>query len=539
VTPLTQTPAWQALAQAHRAHAGITLTELFAAEAQRPERYSFALPGLTLDASKTHLTPTVRDRLLELAEQENVLGWRDRLFAGERINTTENVAALHAALRTPEIARVTIDGERVDEAVARARRRMDWLVEAVVSGELRAADGGPFTDVVHIGMGGSDRGPRLACAALAPFARSEPRVHFVTNIDASEREAVLARIEPARTLFIVASKTFTTVETLANARAAWTWLTERVAEERGAGAHFVAITAQHERARAWGIPDERILPLWDWVGGRYSLWSPLGLPVAFAVGPEQFDALLGGAAAMDRHFRDTPARANMPLWLALVGLWYRNFVGTTSHVVVPYSTRLADLPGHLQQLEMESNGKSVDRHGCPVDYATAPAVWGEVGTNAQHAFFQWLHQGTEPTTCDVIALADDEHPDRHALAANALGQTAALAAGRSTETLRRAGVAEAQRPHRAMTGDRASVTLLLDGLNPDTLGRLLALYEHKVFAQAMLWRINPFDQWGVERGKELARALFAPLAGEAEGLDDWDASTRALVRRYRGARQPD
>ncbi len=537
MTRLTQSPAWQAVAEAHRAHADITLTELFAAEPERASRYTLSLGGLTLDAAKTHLTPTVLTRLLELADAQDVAGWRDRMFAGEPVNHTEGSPALHAALRTPEIGDVTIDGERVSDAVATARRRMAWLVEAVSSGELRAADGGPFEDVVNIGIGGSDLGPRLACEALGSHGGSGPRVHFVTNIDPSERERVFARIEPARTLFIVASKTFTTLETLANARAAWTRVTETGAGETAAASHFVAVTAHHERARAWGIPDERIFPLWDWVGGRYSLWSPIGLTVAFTLGNAQFDALLEGAAAMDRHFRDAPPRENMPLWLALVGIWYRNFVGTASHVVVPYATRLGHLPGYLQQLEMESNGKSVDRDGMTVDYATAPAVWGEVGTTAQHAFFQWLHQGTDTATCDIVAVADDAHPDRHALAANAFAQSAVLAAGRSKEALRRAGVDEWLRAHRAMTGDRPSTTLLVDGLSPDNLGRLLVLYEHKVFAQAMVWRINPFDQWGVERGKDMARALLSPVSGESGALDDWDASTRSLVARYRGGRR--
>jgi len=538
MTRLTQSPAWQAVAEAHRAHADISLTELFAAEPERASHYTLSLGGLTLDAAKTHLTPTVLARLVELAEAQDVAGWRDRMFAGEPVNHTEQRPALHAALRTPELGDVTVDGERVGDAVAAARRRMAWLVEAVSSGELRAADGGPFEDVVNIGIGGSDLGPRLACEALAPAGAATPRVHFVTNVDPSERERVLARVDPARTLFIVASKTFTTLETLANARAAWTRVTESGADEAGAASHFVAVTGAHERARAWGLPDERILPLWDWVGGRYSLWSPIGLPVAFALGDERFQALLDGAAAMDRHFRDAPPRANMAMWLALVGIWYRNFVGTASHVVVPYATRLGHLPAYLQQLEMESNGKSVDRDGVTVDYATAPAVWGEVGTTAQHAFFQWLHQGTPSATCDIIAVAGDEHPDRHALAANAFAQSAVLAAGRSTEALRRAGVDEWLRPHRAMAGDRPSTTVLMDGLSPENLGQLLALYEHKVFAQAMVWRINPFDQWGVERGKEMARGLLSPVSGETEDLDDWDASTRSLVACYRGARRP-
>jgi glucose-6-phosphate isomerase len=536
MTAWTQSRAWRDLAEAFRVHGGVSLPELFAAEPDRPSRYTRSAAGVTMDAAKTHLTPTVRRRLLALAEQEDVLGWRDRMFAGERVNVSERAPALHAALRTPELADVEFDGERFGDRVAAARRQMDWLVETVSSGELRAANGEPFTDVVNIGIGGSDVGPRLVCEALALYTRALPRVHFVANVDPAEREGVFARLEPERTLFIVSSKTFTTLETLANARAAWTQVAESVGEE-GAAQHFVAVTRAHERARSWGIPDERILPIWDGVGGRFSVWSPIGLAAAFALGPTRFDQLLSGAAAMDRHFRDAPPGDNVPLWLALLGVWYRNFFGATSHAVVPYAQRLARLPQHLQQLEMESNGKSVDRDGHVVDYATAPAVWGQVGTVGQHAFFQWLHQGTDRVTTEFIAIADDEHPDRHALAANAFGQAAGLAAGRARETLRRAGVDEALRPHRAMAGNRPSVTLLLDGLTPYNLGSLLALYEHKVFAQGVLWRINPFDQWGVELGKELAHALSGPVSGEAAELDDWDASTRSLVGRYRGSRR--
>lgn len=532
MSALVDSPAWRAVAERYRAHEGITLAELFAADPERAPRFSREAAGVLLDASKTHLTRSVLDALLELARQQDVFGWRDRMLAGERINHTERRAALHAALRTPEIGAVELEGKRVDTAVAEAHRGMAQLVERVHNGEYRAADGGPITDVVNIGIGGSDLGPRLACEALAAHARSEPRVHFAANVDPAVRAQVLATVDPARTLFIVASKTFTTLETLDNARVLFDALAARVGNEAARG-HFVAVTGAAERARAWGIPDERIFPLWDWVGGRYSLWSPIGLPVALALGMDGFDELLAGAAAMDRHFRDAPAADNLPLWLALIGVWYTNFAGAGSHVVVPYAEPLASLPSYLQQLEMESNGKSVDRDGQPVAYATAPALWGQVGTTGQHAFFQWLHQGTQQVPCDVVVPRLPEQGERDPLAANAFGQTAALLAGRSTESLRRAGVEQGLRPHRAMTGDHPTVTLMVDGLRPQTLGALLALYEHKVFCQAMIWRINPFDQWGVERGKELARDLTPLLHGGDTA--EWDGSTRQLVARYRGA----
>jgi glucose-6-phosphate isomerase len=534
VTALTHSPAWQAVARHREATAGTTLHELFAADPQRAERFTRTAAGITLDAGKTHLTPASFEALVDLARQEDVFGWQQRMFAGEAINNTEGRPALHAALRTPELAQIQVNGEAFATPLARTETRLRALVEGVHAGTVTGADGGPITDVVHIGIGGSDLGPRLACEALARQARAQPRVHFIANLDPDERDAVLARIDPARTLVIMASKTFGTLETLANGRALRAHLAERFGDA-GALAQFVAVTGRDDRAQAWGIAAERVLPLWDGVGGRYSLWSPIGLPVALALGLAAFDDLRAGGAAMDRHFRDAPAADNLPLWLALIGIWYTNFVGVASHVVVPYAQRLVSLPHYLQQLEMESNGKSVDRDGTPVDYATAPALWGQVGTPGQHAFFQWLHQGTQRVSCDLIAVREAESGaggDRDALAANAFGQGAALLEGRSRETLRRADVPEWLRPHRAMPGDRPTTTLLLDGLTPHTLGALIALYEHKVFCQAMVWRLNPFDQWGVERGKEWAGALTPVLTGEATP-QAWDPSTRSLAERYR------
>lgn len=523
---LTASPAWRAVAARHAATDGITLTELFATDPGRVERLTHEVAGITVDSSKTHLTPSIEESLLALAAQEDVPGWRDRMLAGERVNHTEQRPALHAALRTPELADLAVDGVHVGKEVERVHRVMADLVEGVADGRLRAADGGPITQVVHVGIGGSDLGPRLACAAL-PHQPSAPSVHFVSNLDPADRERALAGVDLARALIVVASKTFTTAETLANADALFGTLAARVGAAAAAG-QFVAVTGRADRAREWGIPDDRILPLWDWVGGRYSLWSAIGLPVAFALGMDGFRSLLAGAAGVDRHFRDAPAADNLPLRLALVDVWYANFAGADHHVIIPYGEALALLPPYLQQLEMESNGKSVDRDGNPVDHATAPAVWGQVGTTGQHAFFQWLHQGTHPALCDFVVVCDGDS----GLAANAIAQSAALLEGRSTDALRRAGVDEALRPHRAMPGDRPNLTLMLERLDAETLGALLALYEHRVFCQAMLWRINPFDQWGVERGKVLARQLAPVLRGEAPG-EEWDPSTRALLERCR------
>lgn len=531
MSSLTATPAWREAAGHYEATAGITLEELFAADPERAARFTRSAAGITIDQSKTHLTPAALGSMFELAYQEDVLGWRDRMLAGETINSTEGRPALHMALRTPEAARLTVAGERVDEAVDAARARMRELVDTVRLGRPWGASGSVITDVVHIGIGGSDLGPRLACEALSAPGGDGPRVHFIANVDPAERDAVFAGLDPAHTLVIVASKTFSTLETLANARAARELLASALGEA-GAAERFVAITGRADRAREWGVADERILPLWDWVGGRYSLWSPIGLPVAMAVGMDGFESLCAGAAAMDRHFRDAPAEDSLPLRLALTDIWYTNFAAAGCRVIVPYAHRLRSLPHYLQQLEMESNGKSVDRHGQPLDYATAPAIWGQEGTNGQHAFFQWLHQGTWRVPCDIIAVREPGG-DRDALAANAFGQAAALLGGRNQETLRRAGVSESMRPHRTMPGDRPTTTLLLDGLTPKTVGALLALHEHRVFCQAMIWRINPFDQWGVELGKERADALVPVLRGEEDDAG-WDGSTRGLVARWRG-----
>lgn len=531
MSDLRQSPSWRRLA----AEAGNARTrrivDLLRDDPSRVDRLTHAVGGVTVDASKTHLTPDAERALTELAGEADVVGSRERMFAGEAINHTEGRAALHAALRTPELRSARVDGEPVGPVVETTRRRMAGLVDGIRSGEIRAADGAPFTAVVNIGIGGSDLGPRLVCDALdgdaGPLA-----VHFVANIDPVALDRVLARIDPARTLFIVASKTFTTLETLANARRVRERLVAAVGRE-GVCSHLVGVTGARERAEAFGIDPERVLDLPVWVGGRYSVWSAVGLPVALACGNEAFDGLLAGAATMDRHFRDTAGFENLPLRLALAGIWHGNFLDIRNHIVVPYGERLALLPDYLQQLELESNGKAVDRDGDAIDYPTAPALWGTVGTTSQHAFFQWLHQGTEAVSCDLIAVRGRGGPGEDELAANCLAQGAALLAGTGASGPAATDAGAGREPHRRLPGNRPSTTLLLDDLTPATLGSLLALYEHKVFCQAMIWRINPFDQWGVERGKQLAGALVPLLASGADD-DTLDASTRALVRRYRG-----
>lgn len=525
----TESPAWQRLqTEAGRARR-LRIVDLLASDEDRVERLTFSTCGITVDASKTRLTTAAEADLLELAAHADVSGWRDAMFAGERINQSERRPALHAALRSADPVDVVVDGERVGDAVHATRQQIRELAEGVRTGEVVAGDGGAFTDVVNIGIGGSDLGPRLVCDVLADDSR--PRVHFVANIDPVALDRVLTRVDVARTLFIVASKTFTTLETLTNARAAHAAVAACVGDDRAAH-HFIAVTGARERAEAFGIAAARILDLPAWVGGRYSLWSAVGLPVALACGDDTFAELLAGAAAMDRHFRTAEAVDSLPLRLALNAIWQTNFLGARSHVVVPYSERLARLPEYLQQLELESNGKSVDRDGRPIAYDTVPAIWGAVGTTAQHAFFQWLHQGTGNAACDLIAVGGGDREGEQALVANAFAQSAALLAGVGDDELAAAGVSAGEREHRRLPGDRPSTVFLLDRLDARTLGALIALYEHKVFCQAMIWRINPFDQWGVERGKQLARTLMPVLAGE-ESAAELDASTRALVRRYR------
>jgi glucose-6-phosphate isomerase len=522
MTALTQSPAWRALAEHHRKTAPASLSRLFAADAERPRRFSLAFGEILLDFSK-HLVDAETVRLLvALAGQAQVPAWIRRMYAGDPINDTEGRAVLHVALRSDR----TVFPEQHDvmPLVRAARERMRRFVEAAHRGSLLGATGRPITDVVNIGIGGSDLGPRMATRALRRFrAPGSPRLHFVANIDPADLDAVLEGLSPATTFFIVASKTFTTAETLDNAARARRWLESGIGPVGAPAAHFAAVTANDAGAQSLGIPAERIFPMWDWVGGRYSLWSAVGLPVALAVGMERFEELLEGARSMDAHFHTAPLERNMPVLMALLEIWYVDFFGARSRAVLPYAEDLRDFPAYLQQLEMESNGKRVDRGGDLVDYATAPVVWGASGTPSQHSFHQLLHQGTELVPVDFIVVAEGGGAQAHAaLVANALAQSAALMQGDSAP----------EDPHRVLPGNRPSSVLLLERLSPQVLGQLIALYEHKVFVEGVIWNINSFDQWGVEMGKRLARTLLPRLL---EGGDEarLDASTRALLARLR------
>ncbi|TAK67319.1 MAG: glucose-6-phosphate isomerase [Betaproteobacteria bacterium] len=512
MSKLTRSHAWKAL-QAHQAEmAGVHLRELFARQPGRAREFSLEAGALLLDYSKHRVTDATLALLVDLARQAGVEAWRARMFAGEHINASEDRAVLHVALRSALDA-FPARGD-VMPLVRKAKEDMRAFSEAVRGGRLLGNGGKPMRTVVNIGIGGSDLGPRMLTQALWRHADAPQSVAFVANADPGDLARVLAQAQPETTLFIIASKTFTTVETLGNARLAKAWLVRALGSETAATWHFAAVTANTEAATAFGIARERCFPLWDWVGGRYSVWSSVGLPVAIAIGMDRFEQLLAGARAMDEHFLTAPLDANMPVLLALLGIWYANFFGAETHAVLPYAESLRELPAYLQQLEMESNGKSVDRDGQPVDYATVPVVWGAPGTNSQHAFHQMLHQGTHLVPCDFLAPADTG-----AAAENALAQAAALMAGR-----------EATLPQRRFDGNRPTSTLMFKTIDAYTMGQVLALYEHKVFVQGIIWNLNSFDQWGVELGKDIARALAAQAAGSVPGLD---ASTNALLARLR------
>jgi len=522
----TREQAWRALAEHHRERGALSMSALFAADGRRFERYSLEAAGLFLDYSKNRIDDRVLSLLTTLARACELERRRDAMFRGERVNATEGRAVLHVALRERSDRRLRVDERNVQQDVRNVRLRAYGFSERVRSGEWRGHTGRPITDIVNIGIGGSDLGPRMACEALRAYAYPRLRLHFVANIDAASLADVLATVDPATTLFIVASKTFTTRETLTNARSAREWFISSGARESDVAKHFVAVSTNAEEVEAFGIDRANRFEFWDWVGGRYSLWSAIGLPVMLSIGPERFEELLDGAHAMDVHFRSAPLEANMPVLLGLIGVWYRNFCGATSLAVLPYSEHLHRLPAYLQQLDMESNGKSVTREGEAVDCATGPVVWGEPGTNGQHAFFQLLHQGTDFIPVDFIVPVNPSHrlnEHHRLLLANCIAQSRALMVGK-----------DADAAHRSFAGNRPSNTLLLERLDPASLGALIALYEHKVFVQGTIWNVNSFDQFGVELGKVVANDVERALKRCAP-RSAFDASTAGLIRRVLGS----
>jgi glucose-6-phosphate isomerase len=544
MSALTESPAWTALAEHQRTLATRHLREWFAAEPDRAARHSLEGAGVFADFSKHRVDDRALALLHALAVQQDVTGWRDRMFAGDAVNTAEERSALHVALRRPASAPLVVDGIDVMPGIAEVLARMRRFCAAVRSGERRGHTGQRFTDVVNLGIGGSDLGPAMVTEALQPFTSDALRVHYVSNVDAADLAPTLAGLDPATTLFIICSKTFTTIETITNADTARQWLVAGLGDPRATGAHFVAVSTNLEGTRQFGIEPGNVFGFWDWVGGRFSLWSAVGLAVMLAIGPEAFDELLAGARAMDEHFLQAPAERNLPIRMGLLGVWYGNFFGARTHAVLPYDQRLHRLPAHLQQLEMESNGKSVDRQGRRVDHATCPVIWGSPGTNGQHAFYQLLHQGTQLIPSDFIVARQPHHahPLHHRLlVANCLAQTEALAFGKTTDEARAElagrGIAGARldllAANQTFAGNQPTTTLVLERLDPHAVGALVALYEHKVLVQSALWNINPFDQWGVELGKKLALRIGTCLVPDAAPAPGLDGSTRALIERLR------
>jgi glucose-6-phosphate isomerase len=536
--PLHQRAAYKALAAHHRELIGLHLRDLFAADPERGTRLAAEGAGLYLDYSKQRITDGTLARLVELAEEASLGERIEAMFAGERINVTENRSVLHTTLRLPPGASLVVDGHDVAADVHEVLDRMAQFARRVRAGDWRGHTGKPISAVINIGIGGSDLGPVMAYEALRHFASRELTVRFVSNVDGTDITEATRDLDPAETLFIVSSKTFTTLETLTNAHSARAWLLDGLGGDESAVAkHFVAVSTNAPEVAAFGIDTDNMFGFWDWVGGRYSMESAIGLSTMLAVGPEAFADLLAGSHDMDEHFRNTPFAENLPVLMGLLGFWYRDFFGAQTVAVLPYDQYLKRFPAYLQQLTMESNGKRVTLDGAEVDYDTGAIYWGEPGTNGQHSFYQLIHQGTSLVPCDFIGFCRSLNPvgEHHdILTANLFAQTEALAFGKTAEQVRAEGIPEWLALHRTFPGNRPSSTILAPALSPRILGSLVALYEHAVFTQGTLWNINSFDQWGVELGKVLAKRIIPELSSAS--AVDHDSSTNALIARYRASR---
>ncbi|MEE1930560.1 glucose-6-phosphate isomerase [Streptomyces sp. TRM 70351] len=539
---LDRMPEWTALAEHRRQLGEVRLRELFEADPRRGERYRLQVGDLTLDYGKHLVTDETLALLRALADAAGVAPLRDAMFRGERINVTEDRAVLHTALRAPRDAVVEAGGENVVPAVHAVLDKMAAFAEQVRTGAWKGHTGRRIRTVVNIGIGGSDLGPAMAYEVLRPYTARDLDFRFVSNVDGADLHEAVRDLDPAETLFIVASKTFTTIETITNARSARDWLLGGLgAGSEAVARHFAAVSTNADEVAKFGIDTANMFEFWDWVGGRYSYDSAIGLSLMTAIGPEHFRAMLDGFHLMDEHFRTAPAEENAPLLLGLLGVWYGGFFDAQAHAVLPYSHYLAKFTAYLQQLDMESNGKSVDRQGRPVDWQTGPVVWGTPGTNGQHAYFQLLHQGTRLVPADLIGFAEPVaelgplRGQHDLLMANLFAQGQALAFGKTADEVRAEGVPEEQVPHRTFRGDRPTTTILATGLTPSVLGQLVALYEHKVFVQGAVWDIDSFDQWGVELGKVLAKRI-EPALTEGADVPGLDSSTAALVARYRELR---
>ncbi|WP_339132523.1 glucose-6-phosphate isomerase [Streptomyces sp. f51] len=540
----TRRPEWVAL-EDHRATALLhpRLRDLFAADPARAERYVVRVGDLRIDYSKHLITDETLALLQELAVATDVFGLRDAMFRGEKINTTEDRAVLHTALRAPRDAVVEVDGENVVRAVHAVLDKMADFAERVRSGEWTGHTGKRIKNVVNIGIGGSDLGPAMAYEVLRSFTDRSLTLRFVSNVDGADLHEAVRDLDPAETLFVIASKTFTTIETITNATSARSWLLAGLGEEKAVAKHFVALSTNAEKVSDFGIDTANMFEFWDWVGGRYSYDSAIGLSLMIAIGPDRFREMLDGFHLVDEHFRTAPAEANAPLLMGLLGIWYGNFHDAQSHAVLPYSHYLSKFTAYLQQLDMESNGKSVDREGSPVEWQTGPVVWGTPGTNGQHAYYQLIHQGTKLIPADFIGfvnpvgeLGDELAAQHDLLMANFFAQTQALAFGKTPDEVRAEGVPEDLVPHKTFRGNHPTTTILAAELTPSVLGQLIALYEHKVFVQGAVWNIDSFDQWGVELGKVLAKRV-EPALTEGADVPGLDPSTAALVAAYRTLRK--
>ena len=537
---LTQQPAWQALERHYAEIKDVQLRELFAADSQRGEQLTAEGAGLFLDYSKNRMTSETLKLLLQLAEQTGVTAKRDAMFAGEKINVTENRAVLHTALRVPKGGTVMVDGKNVVPEVHEVLDRMAAFADQVRAGTWLGHTGKPIKNIVNIGIGGSDLGPVMAYEGLKFYSQRDLTVRFVSNVDGTDLVEKTHGLDPAETLFIVSSKTFTTQETMANATSARDWLLKALGDDAAVARHFVAVSTNAEAVGQFGINTANMFGFWDWVGGRYSMDSAIGLSLMIAVGPGHFHELLAGFHEMDEHFRTAPAEKNLPMLLGLIGLWYDDFFDAQTVAILPYDQYLSHFSAYLQQLDMESNGKHVTLEGDLVDYQTGPVIWGQPGTNGQHAFYQLIHQGTKLIPCDFIGFIQTLNPltpHHDLLMANVFAQTEALAFGKTRQEVEADGVKAGQVAHRVFEGNRPTNTILADKLTPRILGSLIALYEHKVFVQGAVWNINSFDQWGVELGKVLASKIVPELQDAAEPDLKHDSSTNALIRRYRAGRR--
>lgn len=540
---LTTLPVWQALCRHQKTIAASNMRDLFTQDTNRFDKFSFQLDDMLFDFSKHRINDETLPLLLQLAKEAQLENWRDRMFAGEKINITENRAVLHTALRNRSNRPVLVDGVDVMPEVNAVLAQMRDFSEKVRSGAWLGYTGKRITDVVNIGIGGSDLGPVMVCDALKPYASADLAVHFVSNIDGAHLMRALEKCQPETTLFIVASKTFTTQETMTNAISARTWFLNKAQDNTHVAKHFVALSTNAKAVTDFGIDQANMFAFWDWVGGRYSLWSAIGLSIALYVGMDHFEALLSGAHEMDQHFQTAPLEENMPVIMALIGIWYNNFFDVATHAILPYDQGMSRFPAYLQQADMESNGKFICRDGKRIQYKTGPVIWGEAGTNGQHAFYQLIHQGTQVVPCDFLmpvhshyAIGKHGYAHHKILLANFLAQTQALMLGKTPDEarleLQEQGLTGAELenllPHKVFEGNRPSTSILFDKLTPNTLGKLIALYEHKIFVQGMIWDINSYDQWGVEYGKQIAQEIL-PLLTSDGVVTSFDSSTNGLI----------